>query len=127
MRRALIVVLLLILPGPVDAQILDRAIDLANGAALVAHTADLASTVRCSTAGTCVEANPILRPFAGGDDPSQVKFFAVKMGTALASYYIKTQTKPRHPWLTLALASAETVTFALIARHNRQIHTRANR
>lgn len=125
MKIGLLLGVFLCLPAAVSAQILDRAIDLANGAALVAHAADLSTTVRCSTAGTCTEANPILRPFAGGDDPSQVKFFAVKMGTALASYYVKTRTKRRHPTWTLVLATAETVTFFAIAHHNRSIHNRA--
>jgi hypothetical protein len=123
--RALLVAVLLILPAPASAQILDRALDLANGAALVAHAADYGSTVRCTTAGTCTEANPILRPFAGGDSPSQIKYFAIKWSAAFASYAVKTQTRRRYPTWTLVFAAAETATFFAIAHHNRQTHNRA--
>jgi hypothetical protein len=114
MKPLILVFVLVAAPVSAQSPLLERAVDLANGAALVAHAADLATTVRCTTAGTCAEANAILRPFAGGDDPSQVAFFTIKMGTALASYAVKART--------LTLAIAETVAFALVANHNRRIH-----
>jgi hypothetical protein len=119
--KTLVVAVMLLSAAPASAQILDRAVDLANGAALVAHAADLATTTYCLGARTCTEANAILAPHV----ESPRTFFAIKLGTALASYAVKTRTKRDHPKLTLVFAAAETVAFALVARHNRQVHQRA--
>lgn len=124
MTRLILALAVLALPTLGHAQdrpLLDRAIDLANGAALVAHASDLATTTHCLAARTCTEANAVLAPHV----ESPRTFFAIKMGTALASYYVKTRTKREHPRLTLAFAAAETVAFFLVAHHNHQIHQRA--
>ena len=126
MRALFVVAALVILPTTAHAQerpFLDRAINLANGAALVAHSADLATTVNCLAAKTCTEANPLLVPHV----QSPVTFFALKMGVALGSYVVKTKTKRAHPKLTLAFAIAETVAFSLIAAHNAKVHREARR
>jgi hypothetical protein len=89
----------------------------------VAHSADLATTTQCLTAKTCLESNPLLLPHI----KSPKTFFAIKMGTALTSYYIKSRTKRDNPRLTLILGIGETVAFSLIAAHNNKIHNEARR
>jgi hypothetical protein len=124
LTAALVIVLLS--AATVNAQerpILDRAVDLANGAALVAHSADLATTVNCLAAKTCTEANPLLLPHVSNPKT----FFALKMGVALASYAVKTKTKRSQPKWTLAFAVAETVAFSWIAHHNAKVHREATR
>jgi hypothetical protein len=122
-HAAAALVILLLSAVPVNAQILERAIDLSNGAALVAHSADLATTTFCLASETCVESNPLLLPHI----KSPKTFFAIKMGTALTSYYIKSRTKRDHPKLTLLFGIGETVAFSLIAAHNNRVHERAAR
>lgn len=119
-HAAVALLIILACASPIYAQspILDRAVDLANGSALVAHSADLASTTYCLAAKTCQEANPLLLPHV----KSPVRFFALKMGVALGSYVVKTKTKRTHPKLTLAFALAENVGFFWIAHRNYQVH-----
>jgi hypothetical protein len=117
--------LALLLASPASAQspMLDRAVDLANGSAIVAHAADLTSTTFCLAALTCKEANPLLVPHVS----SPVKFFALKMGVAMGSYAVKSFTKKRYPWQTLAFAVAENVAFFWIAARNADVHRKALR
>jgi Domain of unknown function (DUF5658) len=125
LRPVVLALALLCWPANVPAQdrspILDRAIDIANGSAVVAHAADLSTTTLCLAAKTCVEANPLLVPHLS----SPARFFAVKTGVALGSYIVKTHTKRDHPKLTLAFAVAENVALFWIAKHNYDVHQRA--
>ena len=124
LRLVVPIAALLWCPVSVSAQdrspILDRAIDIANGSAIVAHAADFSTTTRCLVANTCVEANPVLVPH-GWSPP---RFFALKMGVALGSYVVKVHTKRDHPKLTLAFAVAENVALFWIAKHNYDVHQR---
>jgi Domain of unknown function (DUF5658) len=112
-------------PATVSAQdqspILDRAIAIANGSAVVAHVADVSTTMRCLTAKTCIEANPLLVSHVS----SPPAFVALKMGVAFSSYVVKAHTKRDHPKLTLAFAVAENVALFWIAKHNYDVHQRA--
>ena len=101
--------------------ILDRAIDIANSSAIVAHAADFSTTTMCLTEKTCVESNPLVVR-AG---PSPITFVVLKMGVALGSYVVKTKTKRNHPKQTLAFAIAENVAIFWIAKHNYDVHQRA--
>lgn len=116
---------LLLWPSLVSGQILERAVEITNGVALAAHAADGMSTVRCTVAATCQEANPWIRPFVGGADPKPVAFYAVKMGTAFGSYVVKNWLKRDHPTWTLVLGVAESAAFFGIAAHNNAVHERA--
>lgn len=123
MRKILFcVALLLAAPTSAAAQerpsLLERAVEIASGSAIVAHTADLTTTTYCLAAHTCVEANPILAPHV----KSPAKFFAMKMGVALGSYAVKQFTRRRYPKQTLAFAIAENVAFFWIAKHNYDVH-----
>lgn len=127
-HAAAALLILLACSTPVYAQegnpsILDRAIDLANGSALVAHSADLSSTLWCLSAKTCLESNPVLLPHV----KSPKVYFSLKMGVALGSYVAKVKTKHAHPKWTLAFAVAENVAFFWIAHRNYQVHQRATR
>lgn len=121
--RTILVALFVLFTSPALAQetILQRAVDIANGAALVAHSADLVTTSVCLISETCTESNPLLLPHI----TSPKTFFAIKMGTALTSYYIKSRTKRNNPRLTLLFGITETVAFSLIASHNHSVHRRA--
>jgi lysozyme family protein len=124
LARVLSFLCFVLMAVPAQAQerpILDTALTLANGSAIVAHAADLTSTVFCLGALTCKEANPLLAPHVA--DP--VKFFTLKMGVALGSYAIKQVTRKRYPGQTLAFAIAENVAFFWIAKRNYDIHRRA--
>ena len=129
MRAALITAVFILTATIAHAQspALERSADLANGVALVAHAADYASTVRCTTAGTCREGNRWVAPFVHGDRPDQARYFAAKWGTALASYYVKTRLKKAHPVWTIVAAGAESAAFFYIAKRNGDIHERATR
>lgn len=122
----LLIPFLLALASPASAQP-SWLVDGANGAALVAHSADLASTIRCTVGETCQEANAILRPFVGGPDPKPQAFFALKMGTAFGSFLLKTRLKADHPRWVVGVSVAETVAFFAIAAHNNRVHERARR
>ena len=120
--RLLLVLALVALPNLAHAQPPGWLVESANASAIVAHAADLSTTVRCSVAATCIEANKLLRPFVGGPNPNPKAFFALKMGTAYGSWILKNWLKKDAPWWTFAFAVAETVTFSVIAAHNNQVH-----
>jgi len=128
-RRLVVLVVLVVAPlgwpASVSAQdrspILDRAIDIANRSAIVAHAVDYSTTTACLAEKTCVEANPLLVPH--GSSPRA--FFALKMGVAFGSYVLKEQSKRHHPKQTLAFAIAENVALFWIAKHNYDVHQRA--
>jgi hypothetical protein len=125
LRLVVLVAAPLCWPAIVSAQdrspILDRAINIANASAIVAHAADFTTTTMCLTAKTCAEANPVLVPH--GSSPRA--FFALKTGAALGSYALKETLKRRHPKQTLAFAVAENVALLWIAKHNYDVHRRA--
>ena len=125
LRLVVLVAAPLCWPAIVSAQdrspILDRAIDIANGSAIVAHAADFTTTTMCLTEKTCTEANPLLVPH--GSSPRA--FFALKMGVAFGSYVLKEKSKRQHPKQTLAFAVAENVALLWIAKHNYDVHRRA--
>jgi hypothetical protein len=114
-------------PAAVSAQerspILDRAIDIANSSAIVAHAADATTTTMCLAGTACVEANPLVSRL--GSSPAT--FVALKAGVAFGSYLVKTKTKRDHPKQTLIFAIAENVALFWIAKHNYDVHQRTRR
>ena len=86
------------------------------GAAMVAHGADLATTMYCRGARTCAEANPALRWLQ--DDP--VAFAAVKMGLAAGTSYALLRLHRSHPRIVTVMAVAQVGAFSYVAWRNRR-------
>lgn len=99
---------------PAQAQS-DRAIRLSFAAAVVGHSADVATSCYCLGAGTCRETNPLLQ--WAEDKP--LAFGMSKMAVASASLLATHALARRgHRKLAFALNLAQAVTFTAIAIRN---------
>jgi hypothetical protein len=117
-RAAAALLIVFACAAPVHAQPPDWLLDGANATAIVAHAADAFSTGRCTAFGTCVERNKLLHPYVSGPDPKPKAFFAIKMGTAAASWFLKDRLKRKAPWWVLVFAGVESAAFFAVAAHN---------
>ena len=112
MRPALLAVLLL-LPSAARAQ--DRPLlkaALASYAAL--SVVDATQTGACLRAGTCREANPLLRPFAGSPGGLVTVKLAANTGVALTVWKLR----KRHPKAALVLGIAAAVSQGIVVASN---------
>ncbi len=122
MKRLILVALLLVLfiPHGVTAQNLpDRVVHVAIGSALVAHGADIATSMylRGSDPIHYREANPLLRPFQ--DTP--IAFAVAKMGVAVAASAALLRIHHSHPRAAFWTACGTTALISYVAFRNNQL------
>lgn len=99
-------------PSPSDPGWLHAAV----AGSIIAHAADISTTMYCRGARTCSEANPALRWLQ--DQP--IAFAAAKMTVAVGMNYALLRLHKRHPKLTLALALAQVGGYGYISYRNAQ-------
>lgn len=117
MTKILTLLVVLALASPAFAQD-SRLLHGAIGAAMVAHAADISTTMfaKGKYGDRFREANPVLRPFAG--DP--VTFAVAKMGLAVGANYVLLKIHKTRPKTALAIAVAQVGLMGYVAHHNAQ-------
>ena len=91
------------------------------GCSMVAHGADVATSMYGSGKGVVSELNPILAP--SFDNP--IAFGVTKMGIATAANYALLKLEPNHPQWALALGLGQCVGISAIAAHNAHVIRKA--
>lgn len=108
--RVILLVLVLAIPRAVVAQERgDQIFAAALGAYAVAAVVDAKTTIDCSRAGLCHEANPVLRPLV---DRHGVEFamgtkLAAQAGVAVTVLLLRPKYKTQTMWAMVGLSAAQ--------------------
>lgn len=94
---------------------------LSVGCSMVAHGADVATSMYASGAGIGKELTTTLVPFFS----QPVAFATVKMATAVAANYAVLRLADDHPKWALALGAGQCVGISAIAAHNANVIRKA--
>lgn len=105
---------LLLLGAPLDEERGARLTHGLIGSYIVASAMDLSTTQRCLGAGTCREANPLLRPL----EDMPLTFAAAKTAVAVGVAIILIKQHTKHPRIVRLIAVSLTAGSLYIAVRN---------
>ena len=112
LRVTALLAVLLLLPSAARAQ--DRPLKAALASYAALSVVDAKQTGACRRAGTCREANPLLRPFAGSPSGLVTVKLAANTGVALTVWKLR----KRHPKAALVLGIAAAVSQGIVVASN---------
>ncbi len=115
--RSLVVVGLLAIAAPLQAQSLDTTTKALTVASLGLQGVDLAQTLTGLKAGTIREGNPVLAGLSG----HAVAFSVVKMGLASSVALATWKLRADHPKLAYVLGVAINTGMAAVVSHNAKV------